>query len=69
MTRLELEAIMKADEIVCDVTFTQISVDANDLPVYKTEHVNKPASYKLIYTDPTSNLAILKDLDYVAPTV
>ena len=68
MIRTELEAAAKKDEVVCDVTFEKIGEDANGLPTYKTVFVNKPIHHEVIYSDPTSNLAILKNLDYVEPT-
>ena len=68
MIRTKLEAIAKPDEVVCDITYSQIGEGANGLPIYKTVFVNKPVHHQVIYIDPTSNLAIIKNLDYVEPT-
>jgi len=64
MTKTELEAIKKDDEVICEITYEQNGEDMNGLPTYKTVFVDKPLHHQVIYTDPTSNLAILKDLDY-----
>jgi hypothetical protein len=67
MTRTELEAIKKADEVVCDITYKEIGTDQNGFPRYETVFVDKPLHHQVIYIDPVTNLAILKDLDYVPP--
>jgi len=67
MTREQLEAIKKEDEVVCDFTYNEISKDENGYPVFKIEYTNPPSNFKKVSIDPTSNLAILKDLDYVPP--
>lgn len=68
MTLTELEAIAKQDEVVCDVQIVQNGEDMNGFPTFKNVFVNNPLHYQVIYIDPITNLALLKDLDYVAPT-
>ncbi len=69
MTRTQLEAIAKPDEVVSDFTYVDNGTDQNGFVTYKTTFVSNPLNYQVIYIDIDSKLAILKDLDYVAPIV
>ena len=52
---------------VCDYVYTQIGTNDLGLPVYQIDYINPPANLELVDTDENLKIAILKDLDYVAP--
>lgn len=69
MTRLELEAIKKPNEVVSAFEYAQSGTDENGFTTYKIVYIENPANYKLTYLDVDSKLAVLEDLDYVEPQV
>ena len=69
MTRTELEAIAKPNEVVSDFQYIENGTDENGYKTYKIVYISNPANFKLVHIDPDSKLAVLEDLDYVPPTV
>ena len=68
MTRTELEAIIKPNQVVSDFQYIANGTDENGFTTYKIVYISNPTNFKLIYLDNDSKLAVLEDLDYVAPT-
>lgn len=68
MTRTQLEAIAKPNEVVSDFEYIQNGTDERGLPTYKLVYISNPPNFKLVYLDVDSKLAILEDLDYVPPS-
>jgi len=62
-------AVSKPNLKVCDFTYTQNGTDELGLPTYQIDYVTPPVNYKLIRTIDSLKVAILEDLNYVAPII
>ena len=67
MTRTELEAIIKPNQVVSDFQYIENGTDQNGFMTYKIVYIENPKNFKLIHLDNDSKLAVLEDLDYVPP--
>jgi len=67
MTKTQLEAIIKPDEVVTAYEHVVNGQDEHGYDTYKIVYIENPQNYQLIHLDVDSKHAILKDLDYVEP--
>ena len=63
MTKLQLEAIAKYNEVVVPFEYVENGTDANGFITYKIVYIEHPLNYKLSHIDVDSKLAVLEDLD------
>lgn len=67
MTKTEYLAALKPNQVLVDTNFIQIN-PSEIFAVYRIDYVSPPVNFKLVHTDPAVQVAVLEDLDYVAPT-
>jgi len=65
MTKTQLEAIKKPNQVVSEYQYIENGTDDNGFMTYKIVYVENPQNFKLIHIDADSKLAVLEDLDYV----
>lgn len=63
MTKLQLEAIAKSNQIVTEFERVDNGTDQNGYMTYKIVYIETPLNYKLIHIDDDSKLAVLENLD------
>ena len=64
MTKTQLEAIKKPNQIITQFERVDNGVNEQGFMTYRIIYVEPPKSYKLIHIDDESKLAVLEDLDY-----
>ena len=65
MTKLELEKLKKADEVITQFEYIKDGVNENGFDTFKIVYIDNPLNFSLVHIDVDSKLAILKNLDYV----
>jgi hypothetical protein len=63
----QLENLLKPNEVLINLTMTQIEPDFRGFPQFKTVYENPPENYKLVRIIAPFNVAILENLSYEPP--
>lgn len=67
MLKTEIEAVLKPDEVAADFEYIETAVPNERFTTIAINYIAPPVNYSLVHIDSNSNIAVLKNLDYVEP--